>query len=243
MIEKTFRILKSIAANNGKTIDTISADTGIPRSSVQRILQSLIKEGIIASKPKYGYILTPLLLTIAISDKNKFSLLDLAIPVMREISEKTRETVSLNIISGYERICIFRIEGDLEITRNIKIGEKAPLFIGSAGKIIASGLSVKETEKILEKYLETNVIQAEEIEKIKKNINQVKLDGFAVSSGERLQGSASMAVPIKDALGNIVASLSIASIKARFTEENKEKFLKLLLKGSQEISSEFGFFL
>ncbi len=162
---------------------------------------------------------------------------------MREISEKTRETVSLNIISGYERICIFRIEGDLEITRNIKIGEKAPLFIGSAGKIIASGLSVKETEKILEKYLETNVIQAEEIEKIKKNINQVKLDGFAVSSGERLQGSASMAVPIKDALGNIVASLSIASIKARFTEENKEKFLKLLLKGSQEISSEFGFFL
>ena len=240
MIHKAFAIIEVIASKQGNTIDSISAVTEIPRSTVHRILQILQEEQIVINRTRHGYVLTSKLLSLGMRNVSEHELLDAAMPAMRELADTTRETISLNVISGYERVCIFRIEGDQAITRNIRVGETAPLFRGSAGKVIASGLSKKEADKILEKYVADGIFRPDEIPDIRRETQIVKEQGYAISRGERLKGSASMAVPVKDVMGNVVASLSIASIESRYNDENQKRYLQLLLEATRQISSDNG---
>jgi len=239
MIHKAFMILEAFSSKNVNTINDISAITDIPRSTVHRILKILAEEGIVTFKPKKGYILTPKLISIGLKGIEQRELLDIAIPIMRSISEKTMETVSLNVISGHERICIYRVEGDHPITRNIRIGDRGPLFIGSAGKVIASGLNQAETARIMKKYIDNGEIKEAQVESILKEIQDVKEQGYAVSISERIENSASIAVPLKDITGYILASLSISTLADRL-RENKHKYLGLLLDASKQISESQG---
>jgi IclR family KDG regulon transcriptional repressor len=239
MIHKAFVILEALSPRKTNTISNISARTNIPNSTVHRILQALAKEGVVVLKPKKGYVMTPKLVSIGLQGIEQRELLDVAIPIMRSISEKTMETVSLNVISGYERICIYRVEGDHPITRNIRIGDRAPLFIGSAGKVIASGLNQVETDEFIKKYVEDGSIKEDQVESILNEIHKVKEQGFAISVSERIQNSASIAVPITDITGYILASLSVSTIADRISE-NKHKYLELLLEASKQISASQG---
>jgi IclR family KDG regulon transcriptional repressor len=240
MIHKAFRILETISLKKANTIDGISLTTNIPRSTVHRILRILVDEDIVVNKKKFGYVLTPKLLSLVLSGIPEREIMDIAAPVMRVLAEKTKETVSLNTICGHERVCIYRVEGDQPITRKIPIGSKASLFKGSAGKVIASGLSQKEMEQIIEIYISNGELKKEEISGVLQQVQTVREQGYAVSIGERIENSASIAVPIKDITGNVIASLSLSTIESRFNEENKQKFLKLLLEASRQISMSQG---
>ena len=235
MIHKTFVIMDTIAQQKSSTIDVISETTGIPRSTVQRILKTLQGEGIVVKKAGKGYTLTPKLLSIGLRGIAERDMLDVAIPVLRSLSETTRETISVNVISGYERVCIYRIEGTHPITRNIRIGSQAPLFRGSAGKVIAAALTNWERDKILKEYLEKGQIEQEKIPALLQELEIVKKQGYSISIGERVVGSASLAVPIRDIMDRVVGSLSLSTIQERLTPENRKKFLEMLLNGASQI--------
>ena len=235
MLNKTFTILESMAYDKANTIDAISASAGIPRSTVHRLLQMLLKEGIVSHVKKRGYTLTPKLLSIGLSGTAEREILDIAIPIMRHVSNTVLETVSFSVICGDERVCIYRIEGDNPFSRSIRIGSKAPLFRGSSGKVIASGLTRKEQLRIMEQYVADGIFREDEVPKLLSDVEITKQQGYAVSVGERLKGSASVAVPIKDVIGNVVASLSISTLDARLTPDNRKKFLDLLLDASRQI--------
>jgi DNA-binding IclR family transcriptional regulator len=165
-------------------------------------------------------------------------ILEAAIPVMRELSQKTHETVSLQVISGHERVCLCRFEGDYPITRHIKVGDRGPLMRGAAGKIIAAGLKDSELELVLSQYIEEGKIRANEKPLLLEEVKQIREQGFAFSCGERIPGSASIGVPIKDILGNTQASLSISTVIDRLTDDNKSYYLKVLHESSGQIQSQ-----
>lgn len=240
MIHKAFVILEALAMQKVNSITDISSVTNIPRSTVHRILQALAKEEVVTIVPDKGYVLTPKLISIGLNGIAQKDLLDIAVPFMRNIAEKTRETVSLNVISGHERVCIYRVEGEHPITRNIRIGDRGPLFIGSAGKIIASGLSDRELEAMIRKYIAMGEITEHDVPNVLQQIQEVRAQKFAVSLGERVENSASIAVPVKDIAGFTLASLSISAFADRFDEENQKKYLELLTDAANQISTLHG---
>jgi DNA-binding IclR family transcriptional regulator len=240
MLHKVFTILESIAFQKVRTIDAISRETGISRSTVHRLLQALQREGIVGHSCKGGYSVTPRLLSIGMHGIAEHDVLDVAIPVMRQLSEATRETVSLNVISGYERVCVYRIEGKHPVTRSIPIGSTGPLFRGAVGKAIASRLDPAEQERVLAKYLAVGEIAEGDIPKLLEDIRTVREQGYAVSVGERLRGSASLAAPITDLTGSVVGSLSLSTLERRLTAETREKYITLLTDAVEQIQQSFG---
>jgi DNA-binding IclR family transcriptional regulator len=235
IIHRLFQILDAIALKNAHSIDEISAGTGIPRSSVHRILQSLAKENVVNYIPKKGYGLTPRLITLGLKGMGERSIVEVAIPIMKKLSWETRETVSLHVASGYERVCLCRFEGDYPITRRVKVGDKDLMFRGSAGKIIAASLRDDELEHVASNYIKEGIIKAEEKAAIFAEVENVRKQGYATSVAERIANSGSIGVPVKDFTGNIQASLSISSILERMTPENIDRYLQLLLKAAEQI--------
>ena len=188
--------------------------------------------------PKKGYVMTPQLLSIGLKGISQKGIIEVAIPIMKELAQNTHETVSLQVISGGERVCLCRFEGDYPITRHIKVGDKGPLMRGAAGKIIAAGLKDGELELIIRRYIQEGKIHADDTSATLKELKAIREQGFAVSTGERIPGSASIGVPIKDVLGNTQASLSISTVLDRLTETNKSSYLKLLFEAARQIQAQ-----
>lgn len=201
-------------------------------------MHSLIQEDILIQIPKKGYVITPHLASIGLKGISQKGIIEVAIPIMKELSQKTHETVSLQVISGCERVCICRFEGDYPITRHIKVGDKGPLMRGAAGKIIASGLKDPELDRIIRRYIEEGKIRAADIDGTRQELKGIREQGFAVSTGERIPGSASIGVPIKDVLDNIQASLSISTVLDRLTETNRTNYLNLLFEAARQIQAQ-----
>jgi DNA-binding IclR family transcriptional regulator len=235
IIHRLFQILDAIALKNAHTIDEISAESGIPRSSVHRILQSLAREGVVVLLPKKGYGLTPRLITMGLKALGERNILEVAIPIMKKLSRETHETVSLHAATDYERVCLCRFEGDYPITRRVRVGDKDILFRGSAGKIIAAGFSDEELESIADRYINEGIIKAGEKAAVLKEAKKTRERGYAVSIAERISNSGSIGVPIRDFSGNIQASLTISSIQDRLTKENLDLYLKLLLAAAEQV--------
>jgi DNA-binding IclR family transcriptional regulator len=241
MIDKAFKILECIAENqNNNTIIAISQQTGIPKSTVHRILTVLAQEEIVLHRQGHGYVLTPKLLSIGYRGLGQKSLMDLAVPIMRNVSQQTSETVSFNVLSGTERICIYRVEGKYPILRNIKIGDRGPLLEGSVGKVLAARMSESELSNIIDKYIKSGEITSEHIPKLLEDLKQVREKGFAISVEERLAGGASVAVPILDVSGQTMATLSISTIVERFTPMEANRYANILCEAAEEISFQTG---
>jgi DNA-binding IclR family transcriptional regulator len=201
-------------------------------------LHSLIEENILIQIPKKGYVITPHLVSIGLKGISQKGIIEVAIPIMKELAQRTHETVSLQVISGSERVCLCRFEGDYPITRHIKVGDKGPLMRGAAGKIIAAGLKEQELELIIRRYIQEGKIHADDTPAILNELKAIREQGFSVSTGERIPGSASIGVPIKDVLGNTQASLSISTVLDRLTETNKKNYLNLLLEAALQIQAQ-----
>jgi DNA-binding IclR family transcriptional regulator len=202
---------------------------------VHRILQSLAREDVVAMIPKKGYGLTPRLITLGFKGRGERNIVEVAIPIMKRLSRETRETVSLHVASGYERVCLCRFEGDYPITRRIRVGDKDVLFRGSAGKIIAASFMDDELGLVADRYTKEGILKAGEKSAILAEIKKVKEQGYATSIAERIANSGSIGVPVRDFSGNIQASLSISSILERLTKENTEQYLQMLLQASEQI--------
>jgi DNA-binding IclR family transcriptional regulator len=198
-------------------------------------LQSLTQENIVTQIPKKGYVITPLMVSIGLKGMSQNSIIEVAVPIMKELAQNTHETVSLQVISGQERVCLCRFEGDYPITRHIKVGDTGPLLRGAAGKIIAAGLKEAEREGIIRRSIQEEKISATDEPGIRAELSQIREQGFALSTGERIPGSASIGVPIKDILGNTQASLTISTVLDRLTETNKQNYLKLLFESARQI--------
>ncbi|HBF36815.1 MAG TPA: hypothetical protein DDW50_05795 [Firmicutes bacterium] len=237
MITKAFKILECIADNpDNNTILTISRQTGIPKSTVHRILTILADAEVVGSKSRSGYFLTPKLLSLGFRGLGQKTMLDLAVPIMRNISELTKETISFHVISGTERICIYRVEGEYPISRNIKIGDRGSLLSGSVGKVMAAYMSQPELTKIIDIYLNAGKITPDQIPKLLEELGRVKESGYAVSLGERIAGTASLAVPILDISGSATATLSIATVMERMTLEEIQHYAQIMRDAVKQIS-------
>ena len=124
----------------------------------------------------------------------------------------------------------------MEIIRNVKIGTHNPLFIGSTGKILASGLSDKKYKEAQDYALEQGIITADDLERLDRVIKKCREERYAVSIQERYEGCWSMAVPVINSItGEMLGTLSISSVIDRYTKENAERYLRLLRESARKI--------
>ncbi len=237
MIEKAFKILEAITQTRGNnSLNIICDKVDIPRSTVHRILTTMKECEMVDYDPDKGYLLSGKLIRMCLAGLGDRDFLDVAIPVAQELNSHIRETISINVLVGYERTCVYRVEGNMEIIRNVKIGTHNPLFIGSTGKVLASGLSGKRYEEAQDYSIAQGKINPENLEKINAVIKKCRENGYAISVQERYDGCWSMAVPVMNPITQeMLGTLSISSVLERYTKENAEWYLKLLKESARKI--------
>jgi len=230
-------ILKVISKGNNK-LSAISEELQLGKGTVHRILNTLEHTDMVKQDPiNREYFLGPELLSLSASQSIAHSFLcACSRDELIRLRDLSRETVNLQIRLGLTRVCIMEYESLEEIKFISGAGVSLPIHLGSAGKMLMSemnNLNLKilfehiSFDKICSNTIIDKRMMLEEIAKIRKQ-------GYAVSFSERLKGSASISVPIKNYPTPVV--LSVLGLENRFNKNSMKRCLKEMFKSASRIS-------
>lgn len=124
----------------------------------------------------------------------------------------------------------------------VALGQPYPLHAGSSSKVILAHLRKQEIDDYLERHELTALTDATVTSqrKLRAELTAIRKRGYAVSLGERQVGAASIAAPILDHDGGVVAAISVCGPLSRF-EPRMDECVPLLLKASGALSTQLGY--
>jgi DNA-binding IclR family transcriptional regulator len=155
-----------------------------------------------------------------------------------ELKEDTGETSNLTVLDKKSIVYIAQEESDKMIKMFTKIGATAPLHCTASGKIFLAYMDKSKREDILKDYDLTKFTEntIDNREDLLKELEEIKNRGYGFDIEERDEDVSCVAVPIFDSAKGVLASISISGPHTRFTEENKEKWIPIILDIAQRAS-------
>jgi DNA-binding IclR family transcriptional regulator len=222
----------------------ISRMVNLSSSATGRLLVSLKELGILNQNPETRcYSMGARVLTWAGVFNATLDIRNTALPAIQKLHEATRETISLYILEGNERVCIERLESPQTVRIVTRVGRRLPLYAGSAGKVMLAFLPPKRQEEVLKtltlKPLTSKTIT--ELPTLQQEIKKAHQQGYAVSYGEWIEDAAGVAAPILDQSGDVIAAISISGPIQRFTGENVPYYCDEIKRVAAWISEELGY--
>lgn len=221
------------------TIAQISHKTGIPRAAVRRCLHTLKQLGY-ADSDSNNFSLKPKVLTLGYSYLSSTPLAVSAQPTLDYISRALNESCSLAVLDGTDVLYVSRSSTSRIMSVALNVGSRLPAYCTSLGRTMLAYLTEDALKTYfasveLRAYTERTVVSIKRLKELFAGIRQA---GYTIVEEELEIGLRSIAVPVRNASGTVVAALNVGAQATRVTSRQmEEEFLPVLLKGAQELSA------
>ena len=237
-VQRILAVFESFSIGRSSlTLQEIADRIGLPKSTTFRIVQSLDKAGYLVRLDDQKYCLSFRFTRLAGLVRSTLGIREIARPVMAELADATKETVSIHTISGNNRVCIDALATASSPLRSVsQPGEHVPLTVGSSSKTLAAYLPKKMLVPIAAQIARaTKRRQSDAL----AELETIRSRGYAVSHGERVLGVSSVSAPIIGADEQVLYCLSVAGPSVRVQSHERE-FVKLVVRGARVISRRYG---
>ncbi|MDN4074429.1 IclR family transcriptional regulator [Fictibacillus terranigra] len=228
----------------GLGVTEISKQMDINKSSVYRILSTLVLYGYIEQDEETGrYKLGYKFLEVSSKLLESIDLRAEAKPYLQELEDETNEVVHLVVYDQGEVVYIEKLDGNETLRMHSKVGKRAPMHCTSVGKAILSYLPSNAVMEILERKgmpMHTNKTITNK-EDFLQELMEVKQKGYALDLEENEHGITCIAVPIFDHLGKVIAAISISGPTIRMTSERLELLKPRMQQIGLQISARLGY--
>ena len=216
----------------------------LPRTTVHRILSTLVRSGLLSRKNNTGkYRIGPTLYTLGSLYLVTTDILAAAEPVMQLLNELTGEAIKVSVFDRGNVIVIKKEESKYEFRYQHAVGSILPAYASGMGKAFLSELSEMEIEslypnEILKPLTRRTIATKTEL---KAELKQARSNGFSVDREGNTEGLCGVGCVIRDATGKVVAAMSIGVPAHTFTEERMLKLGTLNSMGASLISYQLGY--
>ncbi|MEW6265075.1 MAG: IclR family transcriptional regulator [Thermodesulfobacteriota bacterium] len=243
VVQKAIDILDIFDSLPEASLKQIAELAKITSNRAIRILGTLESKGYVSWNPESRiYRLGYRALALGKAFEKHNDLASISRPVLKGLVEACGESASLFVVSGGSRMVLAREEGTHDIRFAISEGQRVPLHAGAGGKVLlAFG-----TKRLLESITSKRELRAftpstfTNKDKLLKELSIIRDKGYAISKGERVPDSKAIAAPVFDHEDRLVGALGIAGPASRFTGEELEKRLNLVIKAAQSLSCLLG---
>src|ERR1700736_1594910 len=221
------------------TISQLSTRTGLSRAAVRRCLYTLAKLGFAGSDDGRHFYLGPRILALGYSYIASMPLATAAQPVLERVSHELHESCSISTLDRSDIIYVARANVTRIMSIDLGVGSRLPAFCTSMGRILLATLPAEALEAYLaqtelKRFTERTVTT---VEKLRQVLRLVSRNGYSIVDQELELGLRSMAVPIQNPNGKIVAALNVGAHAQRVSiQEMQTKFLPRLRAAAQELS-------
>lgn len=220
------------------TLSEVAEETRMTRAAARRFLLTLVKENYAQTDGKY-FELGPKVLDLGFAYLASMSLWDIAEPVMREVVGKTGESCSMAVLDGAEIVYVARVPSNRVMTIGLNVGSRLPSHCTSMGRVLLAALPEKEIAKRLTQVAMVKVTPQtiSSKTKLRSELGRVARQGWSLVDQELEPGLRSLAVPVCNRAGAVVAAINLGCHAGRVSLDTMTgKFLPVLLDASRQIT-------
>lgn len=244
--ERIFQVMEMLAEHGEMGLMEISAALGLHKSTVHRLLMSLIYMGYAKQdETTQKYMLTYKVVNMAGRILEHMDILQVARPYMERLSDLSGEAVHLVQREGSNILYIYKIEAKVGTIRMVShVGMVHPMYCSGVGKAIMATLPEDEIKKIwdesvIEKKTEKTITDFAELKKV---LAEVKKNGYALDDEENEKGVRCIAACLRGYQKDVKYAFSISGPTSRMTRERVAELTVDVKKVQEELSKELGYY-
>ena len=243
--ERIFQVMETLAENGEMGRMDLSAALGLHKSTVHRLLMSLIYMGYARQdEATQKYMLSYKIVSMAGKLLERMDILQIARPYMQRLSDVSGETVHLVKREGNNTLYIDKIEAKVGTIRMVShVGMVRPMYCSGVGKAIMATLSEAELKKLWEESAvekkTPKTITA--FDQMLETLEEVRKNGYALDDEENEEGVSCIAACLYSYKKKVEYAFSISGPSSRMTMERIGELTEDVKRVKRELSSELGY--
>lgn len=235
-------VIQAFKASDGfLTLTEVATMSALPRPTARRVLFTLEELGFVRIQEGL-FTLTPKVLDLGMSYVTSKSIWGITQPHLSELARGTGHSTSIALLDGSDVIYVSRVAVPKLVGLNAAIGTRFPAYVTSLGKILLAALDDTELDRVLEIPSLSGVTPTNPPtkEQLKQELIDCRDKGWVLTNQQLAPAILSIAAPIKDANGVVVASVNV-NAHAYETDEAQliNADLPLLLETANKISTDW----
>lgn len=222
------------------TLTEVAKLTDLTRATARRFLLTLVELGYVASDGSVFW-LTPQVLQLGYSYLSSLSLNEIATPHIEALVRQVGESSSMAILDDDDIVYVARVPVSRIMTVFITVGTRFPAYATSMGRVLLAGLTDRELKEYLKRVALAPLTERTVSSRtaLKHEIDRVRRDGYCIVDQELEKGLRSLAAPVHDQSGAVVAAINISTQAARYSAAQvRRELVTPLVHAAQAISSD-----
>jgi len=210
-IDRVLSLLNVIDARD-LTLTEIAERAQIPHTTTSRILSALESWGGVERSERGTYQIGLRLWEVGARASSASALREAARPAMQQLVEMTRENVQLAVLDQGAALVIERLHGSNAIRTVTQIGRRLPLHATAVGRVLLAHAGTDVVREICagrpKRYTPyTQVMPGH----LAAALQDVRRQGWAYTCEELTMGAASLAAPVRDESGRVIAAIAVVA--------------------------------
>ena len=241
-VDRALKLLEAVADNPNIGLTELARLTGTTKTLAFRMASTLEARGYLLKDPttrSYALGYKPLYLSERMQHESH--LLRVAEPFLDDLAQRTRENVSLIVREDDHTVCLALRQSPQPIRLYAELGRQGPLHVGGGPKLLLAYAPPEVQAEVLagelERFTPETIVDPKRLNAL---LRRIRDQGYNISHGDLDPGAFSVAAPLRDHGGRVIASISVAGPQSRLTKDLEKLYLRMLLEAAEEISSRLG---
>jgi len=240
-LERGLSVIRAFDADHpALTLSEVAASTGLSRAAARRFLRTLVQLGYMRSDGS-RFALRPKILELGYAYLSSLTLPEVAMPHLEQLVEQVHESSSVSELDGDEVIYIARVPTKRIMTVTISVGTRFPAYATSMGRVLLAA----QPEERLDDYLRATSLRGltghtiTSPNALRRELHKIRGQGWAIVDQELEEGLRSVAAPIRDADGLVIAAVNVSTHAGRRSLDSiVEDLLQPLLATARRIEKD-----
>lgn len=244
-VARIFALIEVLSAHpSGASLQTISTESKLAKSTTHRLLSSLVALGYaVQDSFSTHYRLTLKMFELSSGIVNDMDILSVAKPHLDKLSRHSGEALHLVIQDGVDVVYIYKAEpGTGGLRMRSQVGMRIPMYCTGVGKAILATQSYGEAERVWRKSEIQPLTQhtLTDFDALIEQLKRIRMAGYAIDNEENELGIRCVALAVPGMNGRAEAAFSISGLAAQMTNERMENLAQMGLSTRMDILRDLG---
>jgi DNA-binding IclR family transcriptional regulator len=240
-VDRALGILEVLARTGESGVTEIALELGVHKSTAFRLVATLEAHRLVEQTSDRGrYRLGMGILRLAGATTARLDLVQEARPISRQLAADTGETVNLAVLSESSALYLDQVAGSSALQSHNWVGQHIPLHATSNGKVLLCGLDDAGLDAVLGALATYTPHTITGRAELREELDRVREQGYAVAMDELEVGLTAVAAPIRNAHGDVVASMSVSGPSFRLPEQRVAEVVRQVKGAALEVSHRLG---
>lgn len=240
-LERGLAVIRAFGVERPElTLSEVAKVTGLTRATARRFLLTLVQLGYAHTDGRI-FSLRPRVMDLGYAYLSALGLPAVAQPHLEALGARLHESASISVLDGEDIVYVVRVPSRRIMSVSIALGTRFPAYAASMGRVLLAGLEPRQLDRYLAsvQLVPLTPMTLTDRDRLRQVLEQVRRDGYATIDQELELGLRSVAAPIRDWRGSVIAALNVSAHATTVSLETlRTEFLPHVLATAREIEAD-----